>query len=221
MGNIIDFAELRRRIEQHDAEARRMAREIKERMKKDERCDPEFWEATDIFYPWDERPWNMPLHPYEIDIVMRAVNMDMALAAKKFHMTVERLEAEQMSSDGAASPWRIVENDCTRRRKRLSAKPPRNAQRLCDSMFAVERINGRELKLRVRKPGFPHNVTLTKRVLHVIDARMHARRESIEAALEAAVAEGLGQGGWVEPMTKEQRARESRMRRAVREHFKD
>jgi hypothetical protein len=226
MGNIIDFAELRRRIEQHDAEARRKAREIHERMKRDEHCDPEFWEATDIFYPWDERPWDMPLHPYETDIVMRVVNMDMALVAKKFHMTVERLEAELLNE----RRWRGLA--LAHRRERLRAKEAEaerkaaeeRARLMQEAMFTVETINGRELKLRVRKPGFPHNVALTRcddgYVLHVIDSRMQERHARIGTALEAVIVEGLDQGAFKEPKTKAQREMESRMKTAAKDHFK-
>jgi hypothetical protein len=96
----------------------------------------------------------MPLHPYEINIVMRAANTDMALAAQKFRMTVERLEAELLNE----RRWRGLAKRS--RRERLAAEKEQAeraaAEKLAteraEAMFTVETISGRELKLRVRKP---------------------------------------------------------------------
>jgi hypothetical protein len=84
-----------------------------------EHCEPPYDNFVGVSYPWSERPWNLPLHAFEIGLAFKmAGSEDLNSVAAILKVGVERLESalEQFPE------WRAL---CRRRRRERE----RNQQR--------------------------------------------------------------------------------------------
>jgi hypothetical protein len=132
-----------------------------------EHADPRFFEALDIAYPWEDRPYHLTVDEFELEIIFGRLKLNFEQAARKLRITETRLEAELLNSP----IWRKLAQARIRERNRrekeeaaqkeFDAKVEKQRKKVNDAI-TVEMWSPQKLVLRIPKPPFRCYKYITK-----------------------------------------------------------
>jgi hypothetical protein len=138
--NIVDFFAKQQahlaKLEEQARLAARTAKEAADEEREARRAEESYTEADIIGFswPWDERPWELPLLPHELRVAMRLAKLNTRLAARILRVSLERLEIALERTE-----WKGL---IRKRRPHPEQESPVSAVR-----------RGRQLVIKVKKPA--------------------------------------------------------------------
>jgi hypothetical protein len=154
MADVVDLLrhsqERLKKLKEQAEKAARDAAEAHERAEAWDRADPSEHEAIGLVYPWNERPWELRLDRFEIDLALKFANLNIDKAARILKISVERLEL--------ALEQYLDLRPLVRKRERYQERARKQNEALNAPVTA--RYDGPHLIVTIKKPRFQSEASL-------------------------------------------------------------